>query len=762
MADLNSPHFKTGSNVDFTEIHTATFDISAIEFTPTTDYPYAHITPTTTRVGTVDANGNVNDSNQAIVSARAYAPDTSFVDFDISLVDGSFNLLIRPGGGEPATVVQPTDDLTASYVRDGTGLGSTHMMTSAGCLNTYTRQTFHQMFRAEETGTLSKIKINEDFVKAGSDVGINICKMAVSGSGYMMVDRDVDVLPEGSTDTREKFTVPGTTDISCITFDASDSGFPITQNSLYMMTFDGSFCDMGKWSSSDTSMPDMSGNSVTGYVKTDIKPYPVEVTVKSTSVSGKTDSGALMTVSGNAVAFGASDGNIIPHINAIYNDAGEYDIIMGFMSSPEPSSPYPVMMICLLMRIRRDIDAETFHIEGVRAGSYGNKIPANFQQATTTIDRILTKTSDGSTALIMSYFDNSTNEFKLIRYMTDDLLYHPPVFDDDGLNSNYKDAIGDHTMWGFSERLVSIGRSIDASHTIPYDGDSNSGMRMACDAERDEDNQWVVYTDLRYATNTDANAYMVNMSADEPNNTLFHIPLRNPLPKADLSYRYFLATFPTISMCGEGDVRHVSVGRNVYAYDTRANTVTFVGADISVYRADVDASEASYVGTVDMDGTEMPGFSQYVDLSGGTGGTGGVPYLHYTVTDVSGAAWGATALSQPLNNQHLFQDAVLYDVSNVVLNARSVNLTVPPNPTDSTPFHADVSGNLNVSGDCYANNFVARHTDVNSVNVNHSLWANQVEAASISATSISATSISIGGVELTGTQLKALIRLLSG
>ena len=206
-------------------------------------------------------------------------------------------------------------------------------------------------------------------------------------------------------------------------------------------------------------------------------------------------------------------------------------------------------------------------------------------------------------------------------------------------------------------------------------------------------------------------------------------------------------------------MRHVSVGRNVYAYDTRANTVTFVSADVSVYRADVVSSKSSYVGTVEMDGTEMPGFSQYVDLSGG------MPHLHYTVTDVSGSAWGAKELKQylgdsdksvPLNNHHMFQDTVLYDASNSVVNVRWCDVSGSTILTSYTRFHADVSGNLNVTGDCYANNFVARHTDANSVVVNHSLWANRVEAASVSV----ATSISIGGVELTATKLEELLNSL--
>jgi len=767
MTDLDTTNFKTGTNVSAMEIHTAKFNVSSS--TSVSDailsHPYAHITqPDTVRVGDVSMNWDSNGSeNKAIVSSRAYVTDTSFVDFDISLNDGSFNLLIRPQGGAPVAVSEPTEELVVSYTRDGRGTGSTHMLTSAGCLPTYTRPSFNQLFRAEETGTISKIKFNEDFIDRGNDskVSISICEMDVSGDTYTVTDVSATLLTNVSIgSSTETFDVTGATDISCITFDASGAGFNVSQNSLYMMTFDGSFCDMGYWGTSPNMRDmDISGS---GYGPTTNKPYPMEITIKSTSVSGKTDSGSdmLSTISFNHDISGiriSTTTNASPYINSIHSGDTDspdtYDVMVGItdVSGTHPHAPQ-----CAFTLLRIDCCGNDITVRNIRNGEYKNN-------TVSTKDQLFSQV-DNEPMLVMSYFDTSANEFNLIRCAVDDLLSHPPVFNDAGINPHYQDAVGLNTMQGFAERLAAIDRSTETKlHTVPYDGVPNSGMRMACDAVEDaSNNQWVAYTDLRYATNTNANVYMVNMSATAPNDTLFHIPLRNPLPKADLSYRYFIATFPTISMCG-GDtvnVRHVSVGRNVYAYDTRANTVTFVSADVSVYRTDVVARETLCVGTVDMDGTEMPGFSQYVDLSGGVAGSGGSPHLHYTVTDVSGTAWGAKELKQliggvptpvPLNNHHMFQDDVFYDVSNTVVDVRwcavgNSNTTT----TSSTTFHADVSGNLNVSGDCFANNFVARHTDVNSVVVNHSLWANRVEAASIS----------IGGVELTKDKLQALIASL--
>lgn len=765
MTDLDTTNFKTGTNVSAMEIHTAKFNVSSSTSVSDTilSHPYAHITqPDTVRVGDVSMNWDSNGSeNKAMVSSRAYVTDTSFVDFDISLNDGSFNLLIRPQGGSPVAVSEPTEELVVSYVREGRGTGSTHMLTSAGCLPTYTRPSFNQLFRAEETGTISKIKFNEDFIQLGSDVSISICKMDVSGvDTYTVTDISAAVLTNVSIgSSTETFGVTGATDISCITFDASGAGFNVSQNSLYMMTFDGSFCDMGYWGNG-MSMLDMSGNETDGYTATDKKPYPLELTVKSTSVSGKTDSGSdmLSTISFNHDISGiriSTTTNASPYINSIHSGDTDspdtYDVMVGITDVSSSHAPQ-----CAFTLLRIDCCGNDITVRNIRNGEYKNN-------TVSTKDQLFSQVIN-EPMLLISYFDTSANEFNLIRCAVDDLLSHPPVFNDAGINPHYQDAVGPNTMQGFAERLEEIGRSTKTKlHTVPYDGVPNSGMRMACDVVEDaSNNQWVAYTDLRYATNTNTNVYMVNMSATAPNDTLFHIPLRNPLPKADLSYRYFIATFPTISMCG-GDtvnVRHVSVGRNVYAYDTRANTMTFVSADVSVYHADMVAGEASYVGTVDMDGTEMPGFSQYVDLSGGVAGSGGSPHLHYTVTDVSGTAWGAKELKQliggvytpvPLNNHHLFQDDVFYDVSNTVVGVMRCDVgDSSTTTTSSTTFHADVSGNLNVSGDCFANNFVARHTDVNSVVVNHSLWANRVEAASIS----------IGGVELTKERLQALIASL--
>lgn len=770
MSDLNNDNFKTGNHVNVAEIHTANLDVSGssvlLEYL---DHPYAHITPPNcVRVGIVSKNYayDRDPKSVAVTSSRVYSNDGSFVEFELSFDESNYFFSVRPDGRETISPIEPVGDLIASYTREGGGTDTDHMMTSHGCLNTYTRASFNQLFRAEETGILSKIKINEDFVKVGTTVVISIHAMSKDGAVYKEVGESTLLLSEPSVGVNEKFGVERATDISCIAFDVTGSEFYVSQNSLYMMTFDGSFCDMGLWGEgmSMTNM-DVSGD---GYVSTKKKPYPVEVTVKSTSVSGKSDSGSMMNISDNKLKLNSEVNNLplIPKISVVHNDvSGDiviYDILSGFMRC-DVNAPYLANTKCVLSRMYHDTFNNTFRVEDVRAGSYSDIIMTNFPRAIATSDQMLVKIEGGSTAVIMSYFDISENEFKLIRCATDDLLYHPPVFNGDNMNPHYQEAVGDNTMRGFVERLVAINRSTETKqHVVPYDGVPNSGMRMVCDAVEANGNQWVAYTDLRYATNTDANVYLVNMSAASPDETKFHIPLRNLLPKADLSYRYYIATFPTISMCngdgGDDTIRYVSVGRNVYAYDTRANTVTFISSDISVYKANVDARNASYVGTVGMDGTKMPGFSQYVDLSGG-----GVPYLHYTVTDVSGRAWVAKELRQqtnrlrglsviedvPLNNHHMFQDEVMYDVSNTALGVRWCGLS-DTTPTFYTPFHVDVSGNLNVTGDCYANNFVARHTDANSVNVNHSLWANRVEAASIS----------IGGVELTADQLEKLIASL--
>jgi hypothetical protein len=751
MTDLNTVNFKTGSNVstDVTEIHTAVFDVLGTFFPGTLPdiITYAHITPSTTRIGTLDENYENGEPFQAIVSTRS-VNDSSFVDFDISLNDGSFNLLIRPQGGDAMAVSEPSEELITSYVREGTGISTPHMMSSVGCLNTYTRTSFRQMFRAEETGVISTIRINEDFVKPDSTVGISIYEMNETVPSYAVTDISAGLLKldDGTTENRERFVI---TDISCITFDVSGAGFSVSQNSLYMMTFDGSFCAMGLWGEG-MSMRDMdvSGD---GYVATKKQPYPIEVAVKSNSISGKTDSGSLLSFASDVSGIYISpETTVRPYIQSICSGGNTYDVIIQ-ITDVSGTYPHPPQRDFMLLRI--DCCGNDISVEGVRKGSYENGVVA-------TNDQLLARV-DGSTVLLLSYFNTETNEFKLVRCSVDDLLNHPSVFNDDGTNPNYQDAVGANTSQRFVERLEAIGRSAGTKqHTIPYDGEPNSGMRMACDVSGDD--HWVVYTDLRYATNTDAFVYMVNMSATNPDDTLIQISLRNPLPQADLSYRYFIATFPTISICGGGSVantRYVSVGRHVYAYDTRANTMTFVSADISVYRVNVITGSKSYVGTVDADGTDMPGFSQYMELNLNS------PHLHYTVTDVSGTAWGAKELKQsiggvdstvPLNNHHMFQDKVLYDISNSVMAVRWCDVS-GSTITDSTPFHADVSGNLNVTGDCYANKFVARHTDANSVVVNHSLWANRVEAASVST-----QSISIGGVELTATQLQALVDGLGG
>lgn len=769
MTNLDATHFKTGDKVITpAEIHTAVFDVSGT-VDVSGSHPYAHITPDTKRFGAAEGNSPASiviadnkyvtqGNTSARISSRAHhhPTDASFVDFDIvgsgAASDGSYNLLIRPQGGTAVAVSEPINELTTSYTRKGKGTGTEHMLSSAGCLNTYTRTTFNQMFRAEETGTLSKIRFNEDFVDPSSEVSITIHNMSENPSNYY-TDASENLLTITAGEATDAFDVIGATDISCVVFDVSASAFNIHQDSLYMLAFNGSFCDMGIWET-DPNMSDMSGNG-TAYITTVKQPYPMEITVKSTSVSGKSDSGSTIAfasdVSGIFIST-TNDYRKIPLIDSIrHTGTTTYDVVVG-ITDVSDSHPYAPHSEITLMRL--DCSGDDIAISDVRKGEYKNDTVATKDQLFAWVG--------GESTLVMSYFDTSANEFTLMRCAVDDLLHHPTVFDDVSNNKNpwYQDAVGDNTSPGFKERLEAIGPSGNTKlHTVPFDGEPNSGMRMACDASGNvsgsaADGHWVAYTDLRYVTNTDANVYLVNMSAATPNDTLFHIPLRNPLPQADLSYRYFIANFPTLSMCREGDVRHISVGRNVHAYDSRANTITFVSADVSVYRVNTDTHEASYVGTVDMEGTEMPGFSQYVDLSGGV-----APRLHYTVTDVSGDAWKAQDLNSsiggnpiPLNNFHLIQHVVLYDISNSVTGVRWCDVSGSTTTTSSTVFHADVSGNLNVTGDCYANNFISRHTDANSVSVNHSLWANRVEAASIST-----TSFSIGAVELTADQLERII-----
>jgi hypothetical protein len=768
MTNLDADHFKTGRNVSLREIHTATFDVSGSVHSSA--HPYVHITPEkTTRIGSVSANWeNDSESHTAVVSSRSHASGASYVDFDISFNDVSFNLLIRPQGNAASAVTKPTKELVASYARKGVGTDTTHMMTSVGCLNTYTRTSFNQMFRAEQSGIVSNIGFNEDFADPShnSVTSISIWEMDDSGSSPQYNTTDVSGVLYGDDNDDDDigtgtFGVSVASDISCITFDVSGANFNVSQNSLYMLTFDGSFCEMGLWKTgTNMSMWDVSGSGDTSvYETTEKKPYPMEVTVKSTSVSGKTDSGSTLSfatdISGITIS---TTPNASPSINSIYRGSDIYDVIVG-ITDVSGTHPHPPQSELTLMRI--DCCGNDVEVTDVRRGKYDDG-------AVATKDHLFTRVGvgDHTTLLLTSYFDTSANEFKLVRCSVTDLLHHTPVFNEGDENSHYEDAVGPNTTPRFAERLEAIGKDTNTKHhTIPYDGEPNSGMRMACDVAEDASgNQWVAYTDLRYATNTDAFAYMVDMSATVPDGTRIRIPLRNPLNKAVLSYQYQIATFPTISMCG-GDgatnLRYLSVGRHVYTYDTRAGSVTFVRSDISVYSVDTSTKTSTYVGTVesaDATETEMPGFSQYVDLSGSS------PHLHYTVTDVSGAAWGAKELKQeiggggvtlmpvPLNNHHMFQDKVMYDLSNVVLNMSHIDLNGSVRPTSSTTFHADVSGNLNVSGDCYANKFMARHTDANSVSVTHSLWANRVEAASISA-----ASISIGGVELTAEKLRALL-----